>query len=117
MTSAHRHTRTAIVVVSSRSSLDKHYPDNLVKICAWVYAVENPPTLRPKSVAMATVVAGYPQNLISSRSSWGKYFLKLWLNPSMGFGCGIPTNFILVAANAPPDGAETTIKAGVKKRA
>ena len=43
--------------------------------------MEHPQTLRPKnlkSVAMATVVAGYPQNLISSTSSWDKHPLKLW---------------------------------------
>ena len=38
-------------------------------------------TLRPenlKNAAMATVAAGYPQNLISSISSWGKQALIIW---------------------------------------
>ena len=37
--------------------------------------------LRPqnfKSVVMATVIARYSQNLIRSRSSWGKHTLKIW---------------------------------------
>ena len=44
-------------------------------------AVEHPQTLGPqilKSVAMATVITGYPQHLIGSRSSWGKHTLKIW---------------------------------------
>ena len=42
------------------------YPENLVKIGEWVKPVEHPKTSRPKnlkSVAMATVVAGYPPKL------------------------------------------------------
>ena len=31
-----------------------------------------------KSVAMATVATGYPQNIVSSRSSWAKHILKIW---------------------------------------
>ena len=31
-----------------------------------------------KSVAMATVATGYPQNIVSSRSSWVKHILKIW---------------------------------------
>ena len=66
-----------------------------MKTRAWVYAVEHPQTLRPKnlkSVAMATVVTGYPQNLISSRSSWVKHPLKIWLKSVQGLVCGTPTN-------------------------
>ena len=31
-----------------------------------------------KSVAMATVATRYPQNIVSSRSSWNKHILKIW---------------------------------------
>ena len=31
-----------------------------------------------QSVAMATVATGYPQNTVSSRSSWDKHILKIW---------------------------------------
>ena len=56
--------------------------------------MEHPQTLRPqnlKSVAMATVVARYPQNLISSRPSWGTHTLKIFI---MGLGCETPTSFM-----------------------
>ena len=35
-------------------------------------------TLKFKSVAMATVATGYPQNIVSSRSSWDKHILNIW---------------------------------------
>ena len=35
-------------------------------------------TLKFKSVAMATVATGYPQNIVSSRFSWDKHILKIW---------------------------------------
>ena len=47
---------------------------------AGVYAVEHPQILKPEnlnSVSMATVVTGYPQNRISSRSSLDKHILKV----------------------------------------
>ena len=34
-----------------------------------------------------------PQNLISSRSSWGKHRLKIWKNPCKGLECGTSTSF------------------------
>ena len=34
---------------------------------------------------MATAVARYPQNLISSRSSWDKHTLKIWGKSMQGF--------------------------------
>ena len=49
--------------------------------------------IKLKSVAMATAVSGYPQNLISSRSPWGKHTLKIGKNPCSGLGCGTPTNY------------------------
>ena len=57
------------------------YPENLVKIHTSVWAVEHPQMLKSKniqSIAMATVVARYPQNLISAGSSYGKHTLKIW---------------------------------------
>ena len=50
--------------------------------------MEHPQTLKPKniqSVAMATVVARYPQKLIRSGSSWGKHILKIWSKSMHGF--------------------------------
>ena len=34
-----------------------------------------------------------PQNLISSRPSWGTHTLKIGENPCMGLGCETLTNF------------------------
>ena len=54
----------------------------LMKIHKQVYAVEYPQTLRAKNlknIAIATVIARCtPQNLISSKSSWGQHILKIW---------------------------------------
>ena len=56
--------------------------------------MEHPQTLKPcniQSVAMATVVARYPQKLISYRASWGKDIKKIWSNSMHGYGT--PTSF------------------------
>ena len=62
--------------------------------------MEHPKRLRPenlKSIAMATVVTGYPpppQHLISSRSSWGRHLLKIWRKAVQGFRLWKPTSFM-----------------------
>ena len=58
---------------------------------------------------MATV---YPQNLISSRSSWGKHPLKFGENLCMGLGCGTHTIFmpkVLSGQQLLPDTPKTLI--------
>ena len=49
----------------------------MIKIYALIQAVEHPQILRMKnfkSVAMATVIARYAQNLVISGSSWGQTY-------------------------------------------
>ena len=57
---------------------------------------------------MATVVTGYPQNLISSRSSWGKHTQKFRENLCRGLGCGTPTSFMPAAAARTAQGTTIT---------
>ena len=38
-----------------------------------------------------------PQNLLRSRSSWGKHTLKTGETLNMGLGCGTPTSFMPAA--------------------
>ena len=35
---------------------------------------------------MVTVATGHPQNLLSPRTSWGEYTLKIWLKLPSLFG-------------------------------